>query len=155
MSTASSQLLVTASAVSRDLYQPFLHRESSEKELILVSRLTVLAVSLCALYLASDPNSYIFQIVSYAWAGFGACFGPVTLLSLYWKRMTLKGAYAGILTGGVVVLIWKQFAWFGLYELVPGFILSTLAIILFSLADKEPSRKIQEEFEKAIRRASR
>lgn len=154
MSTASSQLLVTASAVSRDLYQPFLHRESSEKELILVSRLTVLAVSLCALYLASDPNSYIFQIVSYAWAGFGACFGPVTLLSLL-EAHDLKGAYAGILTGGVVVLIWKQFAWFGLYELVPGFILSTLAIILFSLADKEPSRKIQEEFEKAIRRASR
>lgn len=153
MSTASSQLLVTASAVSRDLYQPFFRKHSGEKELILVSRLTVLAVSLCALYLASDPNSYIFQIVSYAWAGFGACFGPVTLLSLYWKRMTLKGAYAGILTGGIVVLVWKQFAWFGLYELVPGFLLSTLAIVLFSLMDKEPSSKIQAEFDEAIARS--
>ncbi len=153
MSTASSQLLVTASAVSRDLYQPFFRRHSSEKELIFVSRITVLLISLCALYLASDPNSYIFQIVSYAWAGFGACFGPVTLLSLYWKRMTLKGAYAGIITGGLVVLIWKHFAWFGLYELVPGFLLSALAIVIFSLMDKEPSKKIQDEFDEAIARS--
>ncbi len=153
MSTASSQLLVTASAVSRDLYQPFFRKHSSQKELILVSRITVLVISLCALYLASDPNSYIFQIVSYAWAGFGACFGPVTLLSLYWKRMTLKGAYAGILAGGISVLIWKQFEWFGLYELVPGFIISTVAIILFSLMDKEPSLKIQREFDEAIGRS--
>lgn len=153
MSTASSQLLVTASAVSRDLYQPFFRQHAGQKELILVSRATVLAVSLCSLYLASDPNSYIFQIVSYAWAGFGACFGPAMLLSLYWKRMTLRGAYAGIITGGITVLIWKQFAWFDLYELVPGFILSAIAIILFSLADKEPSAKIQAEFDEAISRS--
>ena len=149
MSTASSQLLVTASAVSRDMYHPF-HPNASQKELIMVSRATVLIVSLCALYLAADPNSYIFQIVSYAWAGFGACFGPAVLLSLYWKRMTLKGAYAGILTGGVTVLIWKQFEWFGLYELIPGFIFATIAIILVSLADREPSETIQKEFDEAI-----
>lgn len=153
MSTASAQLLVTASAVSRDLYQPFFRKHAGEKELILVSRLAVLLVTVCALYLASDPNSYIFQIVSYAWAGFGACFGPAMLLSLYWKRMTLKGAYAGIITGGLVVLIWKQFEWFGLYELVPGFILSAAAIVLFSLMDKEPSAKIQAEFEEAVHRS--
>ncbi len=149
MSTASSQLLVTASAVSRDMYHPF-HPNASQKELLLVSRATVLAISACALYLAADPNSYIFQIVSYAWAGFGACFGPVMLLSLYWKRMTLRGAYAGIITGGATVLIWKHFAWFGLYELVPGFLLATLAIIAVSLADKEPSETIQKEFDEAI-----
>lgn len=150
MSTASSQLLVTASAVSRDLYQSFFRKQADHKELILVSRATVLLISLCAIYLASDPNSYIFQIVSYAWAGFGACFGPTMLLSLYWKRMTLKGAYAGIIVGGVTVLIWKQFAWFGLYELVPGFILSTIAILIVSLMDKEPSEKIQNEFDQTV-----
>ena len=153
MSTASAQLLVTASAVSRDLYQPFLRKHSSEKELILVSRLSVLLVTVCALFLAADPDSYIFQIVSYAWAGFGACFGPAMLLSLYWKRMTIKGAYAGIITGGLTVLIWKHFAWFELYELVPGFLLSAAAIVLFSLMDKEPSQKIQDEFDEAIRRS--
>ena len=149
MSTASSQLLVTASAVSRDIYHPF-HPHASQKELLLVSRATVLVISACALYLAADPNSYIFQIVSYAWAGFGACFGPVMLLSLYWKRMTLRGAYAGIIAGGATVLIWKHFAWLGLYELVPGFLLATVAIILVSLSDKAPSEKIQNEFDEAI-----
>ena len=116
--------------VAKDLYQPFIHKGASQKELLLVSRITVLMVALIAIFLASDPNSYIFQIVSYAWAGFGACFGPAILLSLYWKRMTLHGAYAGVLVGGITVLIWRQFQWLGLYELVPGFLLSALSIIV-------------------------
>ena len=147
MSTASAQLLVTASAVASDLYHPFIHKTASQKELLMVSRITVLAVALIAIFLASDPNSYIFQIVSYAWAGFGACFGPAILLSLYWKRMTLKGAYAGVLVGGITVLIWRQFAWFDLYELVPGFFLSLLAILIVSLIDTEPDASIQAQFE--------
>ena len=151
MSTASAQLLVTASAVSKDLYNSFFHKNASQKQLLLVSRITVLIVSICSLILASDPDSYIFSIVSYAWAGFGACFGPTILLSLYWKRMTLKGAYAGIISGGITVLIWKQFNWFGIYELVPGFIISILAIIIFSLADSEPSKEIYEHFEQAVK----
>lgn len=150
MSTSSSQLLVTSSAVSRDLFQAFLKKDASEKTLIRVSRLSVLLVSAIAVYLGSDPNSYIFSIVSYAWAGFGACFGATVLLSLYWKRMTLKGAYAGVIVGGVTVLIWKQFGWFGLYELVPGFFFSIAAIIIVSLLDKEPSESIKETFEKAL-----
>lgn len=150
MSTASAQLLVTASAVSKDLYQPFLRQQASEKELIFVSRLTVLIIAACSIYLASDPNSYIFAIVSYAWAGFGACFGPAVLLSLYWKRMTLKGAYAGIIVGGITVLIWKQFAWFDLYELVPGFLLSVAAIVFVSLMDSPPSLSVQRSFNKMI-----
>lgn len=150
MSTSSSQLLVTSSAVSRDLFQAFLKKDASEKTLIRVSRLSVLLVSAIAVYLGSDPNSYIFSIVSYAWAGFGACFGATVLLSLYWKRMTLKGAYAGVIVGGVTVLIWKQFEWFGLYELVPGFFFSIAAIIIVSLLDKEPSENIKETFEKAL-----
>lgn len=150
MSTASSQLLVTASAVARDLYQPFFHKNASEKELIIISRVTVLLISLCSIYLASDPNSYIFSIVSYAWAGFGACFGPVVLLSLYWRRMTLKGTYAGIIVGGITVLIWKQFNWFGLYELIPGFLFSTISIILISLMDEKPSQTILDNFNKVV-----
>ena len=150
MSTASAQLLATAPAVSKDLYQPFLRQQASEKELIFVSRLTVLIIAACSIYLASDPNSYIFAIVSYAWAGFGACFGPAVLLSLYWKRMTLKGAYAGIIVGGITVLIWKQFAWFDLYELVPGFLLSVAAIVFVSLMDSPPSLSVQRNFNKMI-----
>ena len=152
MSTASSQLLVTASAVAKDLYQPFIHKGASQKELLLVSRITVLMVALIAIFLASDPNSYIFQIVSYAWAGFGACFGPAILLSLYWKRMTLRGAYAGVLVGGITVLIWRQFQWLGLYELVPGFLLSALSIIVVSLLDKAPDMDIQNKFDEMVSR---
>ena len=152
MSTASSQLLVTASAVAKDLYQPFIHKGASQKELLLVSRITVLMVALIAIFLASDPNSYIFQIVSYAWAGFGACFGPAILLSLYWKRMTLRGAYAGVLVGGITVLIWRQFQWLGLYELIPGFLLSALSIIVVSLLDKAPDMDIQNKFDEMVSR---
>lgn len=150
MSTSSSQLLVTSSAVSRDLFQAFLKKDASEKTLIRVSRLSVLLVSAIAVYLGSDPNSYIFSIVSYAWAGFGACFGATVLLSLYWKRMTLKGAYAGVIVGGLTVLIWKHFEWFGLYELVPGFFFSVAAIVIVSLMDKKPSETILKTFEKAL-----
>lgn len=150
MSTSSSQLLVTSSAVSRDLFQAFLKKDASEKTLIRVSRLSVLLVSAIAVYLGSDPNSYIFSIVSYAWAGFGACFGATVLLSLYWKRMTLKGAYAGVIVGGLTVLIWKHFEWFGLYELVPGFFLSIAAIVIVSLMDEKPSQSILKTFEKAM-----
>lgn len=150
MSTSSSQLLVTSSAVSRDLFQAFLKKDASEKTLIRVSRLSVLLVSAIAVYLGSDPNSYIFSIVSYAWAGFGACFGATVLLSLYWKRMTLKGAYAGVIVGGLTVLIWKHFEWFGFYELVPGFFFSVAAIVIVSLMDKKPSETILKTFEKAM-----
>ena len=150
MSTSSSQLLVTSSAVSRDLFQAFIKKDASQKTLIRVSRLSVLLVSAVAVYLGSDPNSYIFSIVSYAWAGFGACFGATVLLSLYWSRMTLKGAYAGVIVGGLTVLIWKQFEWFGLYELVPGFFFSVIAIVVVSLLDKEPSETIKETFKKAL-----
>lgn len=150
MSTSSSQLLVTSSAVSRDLFQAFLKKDASEKTLIRVSRLSVFLVSAIAVYLGSDPNSYIFSIVSYAWAGFGACFGATVLLSLYWKRMTLKGAYAGVIVGGLTVLIWKHFEWFGLYELVPGFFFSVAAIVIVSLMDKKPSETILKTFEKAM-----
>ena len=150
MSTASSQLLVTASAVSKDFYHSFIRQTASEKELIYVSRITVLVVAALAVILALDPNNYILTMVAYAWAGFGAAFGPTILLSLFWKRMTKNGALAGIIVGGLTVLIWKQFAWFGLYEIVPGFLFSLISIIVVSLHDAPPSRLIQDEFNRAV-----
>lgn len=150
MSTAASQLLVTASSISKDLYNTFIHKNASDKELIYVSRITVLVVAALAIILALNPNSYILTMVSYAWAGFGAAFGPTILLSLYWKRMTKNGALAGIIVGGLTVLIWKQFAWFGLYEIVPGFLFSLLAIYIVSKLDSEPCQEIQDEFDHAM-----
>ena len=133
MSTASGQLLVTASSVSQDLYKNIVGHRTSDQELVLISRITVLVISAIALWLALDPNSYILTMVAYAWAGFGAAFGPAILLSLFWRRMTLKGCVAGIVVGGLTVLIWKQFEWFGIYEIVPGFLFSLIAIYVVSL----------------------
>lgn len=147
MSTASSQLLVTASAVSQDFYKALIRKNAGEKELVWVSRITVVIVSVLAVLLGLDPNNFVLDMVAYAWAGFGAAFGPAVILSLFWKRMTRNGALAGIVVGGITVLIWKQFAWFGLYEIVPGFILSCLAIYIVSLVDVLPSQEIQAQFE--------
>ena len=149
MSTASGQLLVTASAISKDFYKGFLHKNASEKEQILISRATVMVVSTIAILLALDPNSYILTMVAYSWAGFGAAFGPAILISLFWRRMTRNGALAGIIVGGLTVIIWKQFAWFGLYELLPGFIFSAIAIYVVSKLDKEPPKEVLEEFDRA------
>ncbi len=147
MSTASSQLLVTSSAVSQDLYKALLRKDASEKELVWVNRLTVIGVSVIAIILGIDPNNFVLDMVAYAWAGFGAAFGPALLMSLFWKRMTRNGALAGIIVGGITVLIWKQLALFGLYEIVPGFILSCLAIYIVSISGSVPSQEILDEFE--------
>ena len=151
MSTASGQLLVTASSVSQDLYKNIVGHRTSDQELVLISRITVLVISAIALWLALDPNSYILTMVAYAWAGFGAAFGPAILLSLFWRRMTLKGCVAGIVVGGLTVLIWKQFGWFGIYEIVPGFLFSLIAIYVVSLLDNPPSKEITDEFDEAQR----
>lgn len=149
MSTSSAQLLVTSSAVSNDLYKNIFHKNASEKELLIVSRLCVLLVAAIALLLALNPDSYILTMVAYAWAGFGAAFGPAILISLFWRRMTRLGCIAGIITGGLTVIIWKQFAFFGIYEILPGFLISSLAIYLVSLLDKKPSKEITDEFDQA------
>lgn len=148
MSTASSQLLVTASAFSQDFYKALIRPTASEHELVWVSRLTVVAVTVLGVLLGLDPNNFILDLVAYAWAGFGAAFGPMILMSLFWKRMTRNGALAGIIVGGLTVLIWKQFAWLGLYEIVPGFAFSLLAIYIVSLLDDPPAQEIMDEFEK-------
>lgn len=148
MSTASSQLHVAASAVSRDIYKNMFRRDASEKELLRMSQLTVLIVAIIAIFLALNPASSILSIVAYAWAGFGAAFGPVIILCLLWPRITRNGALAGIIAGGMTVLIWRQFKWLGLYEIVPGFFLALIAIVIVSLLDKKPSAAIQEDFDR-------
>lgn len=149
MSTSSAQLLVTSATISKDLYKNFIHRNASEKELVFISRTTVLAVAALAIILALNPNSYILNIVAYAWAGFGSVFGPVVVMSLFWRRMTRNGALAGMLVGGITVLVWKQFAWWGLYEIVPGFLLGMLAIVLVSWLDQPPAKEITDDFDAA------
>jgi len=143
MSTADSQLLVTSSALTEDLYRVIIRPQASNKELVWVSRGTVIAVASLACILALKPDSSVLGLVSYAWAGFGATFGPLVLISLYWKRMTRNGAIAGIIGGGISVLVWKHWrgGLFDLYEIVPGFLISSLLIIIFSLTDKDPTEE--------------
>lgn len=151
MSTADSQLLVTSSAISGDFYKALLRKNAGDRELIWVSRLTVILVSVVACLLALNPESSVLDLVAYAWAGFGAAFGPTVLLSLFWKRMTRLGALAGIVSGGLMVLVWKQLegGFFDLYEIVPGFVVSLVAIVLVSLMDKEPATVLIDRFEEA------
>ncbi|MGF7184691.1 sodium/proline symporter [Desulfitispora alkaliphila] len=152
MSTADSQLLVSASALTEDLYKGLLKPDAGDKELIWISRLAVIGVSIIAFTLALNPDeNSVLDLVSYAWAGFGAAFGPTILLSLYWSRMTKMGALAGIVVGGLTVIIWHNLSGgpagiFELYEIVPGFILSAIAIYLVSLNGKEPKPEVIEEF---------
>lgn len=153
MSTADSQLLVTASAVVNDFYTVVVKKEASEKKLMWISRIAVMLVSVIACILALNPNDSIMGIVSNAWAGFGAAFGPAIVFSLYWKRLTLKGTAAGIIGGAATVLIWEYIlpdaVTMGLYSIIPGVIVSVLLTVIVSLIDKEPSQEIQQLFEAA------
>jgi sodium/proline symporter len=119
MSTLSCQLLVSSSALTEDFYKVFFRPDASQKELVWVGRLMVLLVAVIAIVIARDPASKVLGLVGYAWAGFGAAFGPVVILSLLWPRMTRNGALAGMLVGALTVIIWRNGAWFGLYEMVP------------------------------------
>jgi sodium/proline symporter len=147
MSTLSCQLLVCSSALTEDFYKGFFRKNAGQSELVWVGRSTVLLVSLLAIWLASDPNSRVLGLVSYAWAGFGAAFGPVVLFSLFWKRMTRNGALAGMIVGAATVLVWKQGGWFGLYEMVPGFIFASIAIIVASRLGPAPSPAMEKSFD--------
>ena len=158
MSTADSQLLVTASAVSKDIYKDILHPKADEQKVLKVSRITVIVVSVVAFLIAWDPNNSIMNLVSNAWAGLGAAFGPTVVLSLFWKRTNLAGAIAGIASGALTVIVWDYIpiiggqtpgAVTGLYSLAIGFAISLICIVIFSLLTKAPSEEIQNEFEKA------
>ncbi len=157
MSTADSQLLVAASSVSEDIYRSYVHPEADSKKVLRVSRVTVAVVAILAFIIAWNPDSSIMGLVSNAWAGLGSAFGPIVLLSLFWKRTNLAGAVAGIITGGLAVVIWDYIplgggqtlgSVTGLYSLVVGFALSSLMIVICSLATKAPSQEILDEFER-------
>ncbi|MFA0523117.1 sodium/proline symporter PutP [Vibrio sp. 10N.222.52.C3] len=155
MSTADSQLLVSSSAMAEDLYKQILKKDATSEEIVRVGRFAVILISLIALVLAMTPDSSVLGLVSYAWAGFGAAFGPAIVLSLYWPRMNRNGALAGIVVGGVTIVLWKQFTggWFDVYEIVPGIILSTLSIVIVSLITGEPEDEVKKqhaEFEKNL-----
>ena len=147
MSTASSQLLVAASAFAQDFYHSLIHKTASQHELVWVSRISVLTIAAIAIFLGLNPDNLILNMVAYAWAGFGAAFGPALLATLFWRRATRNGILAGIIVGGITVLVWKQFAFFGLYEIIPGFLFAMLAIYIVSLLDKEPEASVTELFD--------
>ena len=142
MSTLSCQLLVCASALTEDLYRGFLRPAAGERELVWAGRASVLLVALVAIFIARDPESRVLGLVSYAWAGFGAAFGPVVLFSLFWSRMTRQGALAGIVIGALTVILWKQ-SGSALYEIVPGFIAASIGILVVSRLSRAPSAEVR------------
>lgn len=163
MSTADSQLLVSASAFSNDLYRVVLRKKARDGELVMVSRLAVGAVALAALVMAMDTASDFFKVVmkmvSFAWAGFGAAFGPLILLALFWRRTTLQGAVAGMVTGAATCFVWKfilsanaslvaSYPIFSLYELAPGFLFAFVATVIVSLITKRPGAEVVDEFDR-------
>ena len=153
MSSADSQLLAASSSVAEDLIREMLGVRLSDKATMWVARATVVVVSVVAVFLARDPESSVFTIVSFAWAGFGATFAPVMLCALFWRRTTETGALCGMLVGGVTVFVWKYLvrplggAW-NLYELLPAFLLALVCIVVVSLATKEPDKSITDTFDK-------
>lgn len=150
MSTLSCQLLICSSAITEDFYKGMIRPNASQKELVWLGRIMVLVISVLAIMLAQDPNSKVLGLVSYAWAGFGCAFGPVVILSLFWKRMNAQGAMAGMLTGALVVVFWNDLVPnSGIYEMIPGFILAFIAIIVVSLITPAPRAELVETFEKA------
>ncbi|MFP2769667.1 sodium/proline symporter PutP [Oceanisphaera sp. KMM 10153] len=148
MSTADSQLLVSSSALAEDFYKQ-MFPNTSPKSLVNIGRFAVVALSLVALMLAMNPDSTVLGLVSYAWAGFGAAFGPALLFSLYWRDMNRNGALAGVLVGGITVVIWKQVSGgiFDIYEIVPGFIFASIAIVLVSKMTGGPKASVVKTFD--------
>ena len=153
MSTADSQLLAASSSVSKDLLQDFFGIRLSSRAAMIAARATVVLIAVVGVVLAWDPNSSVFRVVSFAWAGFGAAFGPVMLFSLFWKRSNKWGALAGMLAGGIMVFVWKfgisglGGAW-SIYELLPAFLVSAIAIVVVSLATKAPEKQITDTYDK-------
>ncbi len=154
ISSSDSYLLIAASAVSLNIFKGILKKDASDKQVMTMSRIILLLIAVVGVIIAMDENSVIFTIVSFAWAGFGAVFGPIMLFSLFWKRTTQAGAVAGMVTGGVMVFLWKLAlkplgGVFGIYELFPAFVLSCLVILVVSLLTPVPSAQIQQEFDLA------
>ena len=154
ISSSDSYLLIAASAFAKNVFQGICKKNATEKQVMWVSRITLLVLALIGILIALDEDSVIFQIVSFAWAGFGATFGPLMLFSLFWKRTTRAGAIAGMLSGAGMVFLWKLVisklgGVFAIYELLPAFVFSCICIVVVSLLTKKPSKEIEEDFEDA------
>jgi len=152
ISSSDSYLLIAASAFAKNIYQGVGKKKATDKQVMLVTRITLLVIALVAIVIALDENSVIFNVVSFAWAGFGATFGPIMLFSLFWKRTNRAGAIAGMVGGGCMVFLWKLVisklgGAFGIYELLPAFIFSSICIVVVSLLTAPPSKEIEEDFE--------
>lgn len=152
ISSSDSYLLISASAISKNVWQGLIHKNASDKEVMLVSRIMLILITIFAVFVATGNNPIIFSIVDFAWAGFGAAFGPLMIFSLFWKRTTCAGAIAGMVSGGAMVFIWNFWisklggAW-GIYELLPAFVFSCIVIVAVSLLTKKPDKKILAEFD--------
>ncbi|MFD2045211.1 sodium/proline symporter PutP [Ornithinibacillus salinisoli] len=152
MSTIDSQLLVSSSAVAEDFYKAIFRKKATDKELVWVGRIATIAIALVAAIIAMDPEASVLELVSYAWAGFGAAFGPTIILALFWKRVTRNGALAGIIAGAVTVVVWGNFlegGIFDLYEIVPGFVLNLIVTIIISLLGK-PLPEMEAEYDETV-----
>ncbi len=152
ISSSDSYLLISASAFAKNIYKDVAKKNATDKQVMTMTRITLLVIAIIAIVIALDENSVIFSIVSFAWAGFGATFGPLMLFSLFWKRINRAGAIAGMVSGGVMVFFWKLVirplggVW-NIYELLPAFIFSAICIVVVSLLTKAPSKEIEEDFE--------
>ena len=154
ISSSDSYLLIAASAVSKNLYGGVIKKNATDKQVMTVSRVMLLVITLCGMVIAWNENSIIFEVVSFAWSGFGATFGPIILFSLFWKRINKAGALAGMLSGGAMVFVWKLLlkplgGIFGIYELLPAFLVSCVFIVVVSLLTAKPSAEMEAEFERA------
>jgi sodium/proline symporter len=154
ISSSDSYLLIASSAVSKNIYQGLFKKQATDKQVMRMSRIVLLVIALIGIIIAMDENSIIFKVVAFAWAGFGATFGPIMLFSLFWKRTNRAGAIWGMLTGGIMVFVWKKLirpmgGIFGIYELLPAFILSCIVIVIVSLLTKKPDQELLTEFEQA------
>ncbi|MDR2492291.1 MAG: sodium/proline symporter [Coriobacteriales bacterium] len=159
MSSSDSYMLIASSAVAKNLFGGLLKRKATDRQVLVVARATMVAILLFGIFVAADANSSIFDVVAYAWAGFGAAFGPVMLAALFWRRVNLYGALAGMLCGGATIFIWRnlikplgeQFEVLGIYELLPGFIVGIVALVVVSLVTKPPAKAITDEFDTFMR----
>ena len=152
ISSSDSYLLIAASAFAKNIYQGVVKKDADDKKVLTISRITLFAIAVIAIVIALDENSVIFKIVSFAWAGFGATFGPLMLFSLFWKRTNRAGAIAGMVGGAGMVFLWKLVisklgGGFAIYELLPAFIFSSICIVVVSLLTPLPSKEIEEDFE--------
>jgi sodium/proline symporter len=152
ISSSDSYLLIAASAFSKNIFQGIFKKNATDKQVMMVSRITLMALALIGIIFALDEKSVIFDIVSFAWSGFGATFGPIMLFSLFWKRTNRAGAIAGMIGGAGMVFLWKLVisklgGVFAIYELLPAFIFSSICIVAVSLMTAPPSKEIEADFE--------